>query len=180
MGRLILVLGGARSGKSRFAQDLAVGIQAARGGSATFVATAAAGDREMEQRIDRHRADRPAGWDTLEAQVKVASALAAVGSGCSVMLVDCLTLLASNVLLAAGDPGSATERMRREVEEMVRVVRAGGADAVVVSNEVGLGVVPSTALGRAFRDLAGGANQWMAAEADEVYFLVAGLPQRLK
>ncbi|HIC94755.1 MAG TPA: bifunctional adenosylcobinamide kinase/adenosylcobinamide-phosphate guanylyltransferase [Anaerolineae bacterium] len=183
MGKLIFILGGARSGKSAYAQQLAEDIEKERDGGVVYIATAEAGDEEMRARIERHRRSRPPGWETVEALTGVAAAVARVGAGRAAVIVDCLTLLMSNLLLAEGeaaDREEATRRVLREVEELIEAARAVEADVIVVSNEVGMGVVPPTPLGRLFQDIAGQAHQLLARAADEVYFMLAGLHQRLK
>jgi adenosylcobinamide kinase/adenosylcobinamide-phosphate guanylyltransferase len=183
MGKLIFILGGARSGKSAYAQELAKRAERERGGGVVFIATAEAGDEEMRARIERHRRDRPPSWDTVEAPMKVAVVVAEASAGQAAVIVDCLTLLMSNLLLAGGedvDAERATQRVLREVEELIEAAQATEADVIVVSNEVGMGVVPSTRLGRLFRDITGQAHQLLARAADEAYFMLAGLPQRLK
>ena len=184
MGRLILVLGGARSGKSGFAQGLA----AQAGGRVLYVATAAAMDEEMRLRIARHRRTRPADWQTREEPHQVARVITEAGAGVEVVLVDCLTLLVSNLLLergigerstaASADSGEAA--IMSEIEALLAAARESPAEVILVANEVGQGVVPPTVLGRVFRDVAGRVNQRIAAAADEVHFLVAGLARRLK
>lgn len=179
MGRLILVLGGARSGKSAFAQRMA---QEQGGDHVLYVATAEAGDQEMERRIAQHRRSRPESWRTLEAPRDVAAAILRQASDCPVVLVDCLTFLVSNLMVAAQDP-FATEIeavVRAEVEALAACTAKLSGDLVIVSNEVGMGLVPPYPLGRAFRDVAGRANQDLAQKADEVYLLVAGIPMTLK
>jgi adenosylcobinamide kinase / adenosylcobinamide-phosphate guanylyltransferase len=172
-GRLVLITGGARSGKSRFARERA----AAGGSPVLFVATGLATDPEMAARIARHRAERPAEWTTLEARYDLASALRGRLSGERCVLLDDLAALVSNLLVER----SAGEReVLAEVEELLGLARECSLELIVVSQEVGLGLVPSTALGRQFSDLVGCANQAMAAAADEVVLLVAGLPLRLK
>ena len=183
MGALTFVLGGARSGKSRHAQELAE--QAARqgGGGVLYVATAAAGDGEMAARIARHRASRPAHWTTVEEPLRVSAVIARAGAETGAILVDCLTLLVSNLLLAheAGGDEAAEAAVLAEVGALLAAARAiPRARVILVANEVGLGVVPPYPLGRLFRDAAGRVNQLIAREADEVHFLVAGLAQRLK
>jgi adenosylcobinamide kinase/adenosylcobinamide-phosphate guanylyltransferase len=183
MGRLIFILGGARSGKSVYGQQLAKKIEKERGGGIVFIATAEVGDEEMRERIERHRRDRPPNWETVEAPMGVAAVVAEVGARRAAVIVDCLTLLMSNLLLAEGedaDAGKAAQSILREVEELVEAAQAVEADVIIVSNEVGMGVVPSTRLGRLFQDIAGRAHQLLANAADEVYFMLAGLPQRLK
>jgi adenosylcobinamide kinase/adenosylcobinamide-phosphate guanylyltransferase len=176
VGELILVLGGARSGKSAFAQRLA----RERGGDRVlFVATAEAGDEEMAARIAAHRRDRPAGWRTLEAPLHAGEAIAARVADADVVVLDCLTLLVSNVLLTLGeapDEADADRAVMAEVESLLTAIGGTAATFIVVSNEVGLGLVPDNPLGRLYRDLLGRANQALAAQAAHVYFLVAGLP----
>jgi adenosylcobinamide kinase/adenosylcobinamide-phosphate guanylyltransferase len=174
--RLTLILGGARSGKSAHAQQLA----ATRGRSVLYVATAEAGDDEMTARIAAHRAERPSHWQTLEAARHVGAAVR--GLSADVVLIDCLTLLASNVIAVLPEPVSEAQAMAAlepEIDELLRAYAAADGEWIIVSNEVGLGVVPAYPLGRAYRDALGRANQRLAASADEVLFLVAGLPFRL-
>lgn len=180
MGRLTLVLGGARSGKSRYAEE-----RAAQGSAVLFVATAQALDEEMAARIALHRARRPPGWRTLEAPSQVAASIAMdLGSADSVVL-DCLTLLASN-LFGSGDPEdpeshrSAEAELLGEVEDLIQIQSGSKANWIVISNEVGLGLVPANPLGRAYRDALGRANQRLAEAAEEVVLLVAGLPLWIK
>ena len=180
MGQLILVLGGARSGKSAYAQRLA---QALGGEQVLFVATAEAGDEEMARRIARHQQARPLAWRTVEAPRRVAETLRTSQSTGRVVLLDCLSLLVSNVLMPLGDPPdleAAEGAMYEEVERLLRLSQASPATWIVVSNEVGLGLVPETPLGRVYRDLLGQANQALAAQAQAVYLLVAGLAVEVK
>ncbi len=180
MGRLLLILGGARSGKSAYAQQLAEELG---GTQVLFVATAEAGDEDMAQRIARHRAERPAAWRTLEAAHQVGHAITEHGAGATVVVVDCLTLLVSNVLFCTGDiPEAATAEpaVQAEVAALIQACTTLPGTAIVVSNEVGLGLVPDNALGRLYRDLLGRANQALARQADAVYFMVAGLPVDVK
>ena len=175
MSRLTLVLGGVRAGKSAFAQRLA-----SSGKRVLVVATAEAGDAEMAARIAGHQASRPAEWATLEATVDVAEALAPVVGGYDTVLLDCLTLWVSNLLLRAPDPASAGGTITAEAEALLALQRRSDAAWVVVSNEVGLGVIPPSELGRAYEDALGRVNQLFAAQADSVYFMAAGLPLQLK
>ena len=176
---LTLILGGARSGKSTHAQQLA----RERGGDdVLFVATAQALDDEMAARIAAHRAGRPAAWRTLEAPRHVGEAILQAGP-CAVVLVDCLTLLVSNAVLVLPESASAAEAEAAalaEVEELIAAYRHGTASWIVISNEVGLGLVPPYPVGRAYRDALGRANQRLSAEADEVLFMVAGIPMKVK
>jgi adenosylcobinamide kinase / adenosylcobinamide-phosphate guanylyltransferase len=167
--RVTLVLGGARSGKSRHAQALAE----AAGGALVFVATAQALDDEMRARVAQHRADRDSRWRTVEAPLALAETVAAEGREASVLLVDCLTLWASNLLLGEADAALA-------LDALDAALRDTAARVVLVANEVGLGIVPDNALARRFRDLAGTINQRVAARADRVVFVAAGLPLVLK
>jgi adenosylcobinamide kinase / adenosylcobinamide-phosphate guanylyltransferase len=174
--KIVLVLGGVRSGKSRFGQDLAHELG---GNDLLFVATAESRDDEMALRIQRHREDRPATWTTLEQPLGVGYAIAAIATKCipKVILLDCLTLLVSNILLKHHDDFAAAEAgVRAEVASLVAAVRHHGATLVVVSGEVGMGVVPESSLGRQFRDLLGWANQSLAQHASATYLMVAGLP----
>jgi adenosyl cobinamide kinase/adenosyl cobinamide phosphate guanylyltransferase len=180
MGRLILVLGGARSGKSTYAQHLA---QELGGSQVLFVATAEAGDDDMVRRIAVHRQSRPAAWRTLEAPRAIGQAIPHQLGNAVVVVVDCLTLLVSNAMLALHDPldfTAASTAMHQEVTALLHTCHTTPATYIVVSNEVGLGLVPDNALGRLYRDLLGYANQALARQADAVYFMVAGLPIDIK
>lgn len=165
-----LVLGGARSGKSAYAE----GLVRASGLARLYLATATAGDAEMSARIARHRADRAQdGWRTIEEPLSLADALAAEASVGAAILVDCLTLWLSNLMLAEADLEAATAGL-------LAALRRSPGPIVLVSNEVGLGLVPETALGRRFRDAQGRLNQAVAAAVPQVVFVAAGLPLRLK
>ena len=173
--RLTLVLGGVRAGKSSYAQQLA-----AAGGRVLFVATAEAGDRDMAARIQAHRRERPRDWDTLEEPVDLVGALSGMANRYDTVLLDCLTLWVSNLLLGSTDVESSRAAILMETEWLLDVYRSGSASWIVVSNEVGLGVVPPTRLGRIFADELGRVNQLVAAAADDVYFMAAGLPMAIK
>lgn len=178
MAGLTLVIGGARSGKSRYALD-----EAHRGERVLFVATAQAFDDEMHARIERHQQERPLHWTTLEAPLKVAEAVAARLPGHDTVVIDCLTLLATNVLLTLPEDCTQADSdaaILAEIESLLAVQAASSARWLVVSNEVGLGVVPAFKLGRLFQDSLGRANQRVARAADSVVLMVAGLPWRLK
>jgi len=185
MGKITLILGGARSGKSRYAQERAERLSAT-GAVVAYVATATAEDEEMSLRIARHRSSRPDAWITVEEPRRVARALAAVAA--DVVIVDCLTLLITNILLEHQADRSdgmpllqlQEEAVMREIEALLTECRRMQAEIFLISNEVGMAVVPPTSLGRAFRDIAGRVNQAVASGAEEVYLLVAGLAQRLK
>jgi adenosylcobinamide kinase/adenosylcobinamide-phosphate guanylyltransferase len=164
---ITLVLGGARSGKSRFAE----GLLADRAGRRVYVATAEPGDAEMQARIRGHRDRRGSGWRTVEAPVDIVPALE--GAGEDAVLLDCLTLWLSNLMAAGRD-------VERAGAELCAALARAPGPVVLVSNEVGLGIVPDNALARDFRDHAGRLNQTIAATATRVYFLAAGLPLVLK
>ena len=182
---IILLIGGVRAGKSRKALDLAQARSDARG--VLFVATAQALDDEMGARIDVHRRERPADWHTLESPLAVADDLRRSLSGSSrysVVIIDCLTLWVSNVLLSLPDDADTETTVGARTRELLDVLQSfvTGHDgtAIIVTNEVGLGVVPATRLGRRYRDALGRANQLAAAVADEVTLMVAGLSVPLK
>jgi len=188
MGKLTLILGGARSGKSSYAERLATG----RGGQVLYIATAQPLDSEMAERIANHQKKRPASWQTLEIPGAVGALLQSrMQSGtlpAGVILVDCLTLLVSNLLLAVSsgagedltvDEEAATALVETEVTQLLEAVRAIPAEWIIVSNEVGLGLVPPYPLGRVYRDLLGRANQRLASQAEQVIFMIAGIPMHL-
>lgn len=175
MKELVLVLGGARSGKSALGERLA-----AEGERVLFVATAEAGDEEMAGRIAAHRSRRPRSWETVESPVDVAEAITRHSGGYDTVLLDCVTLWVSNLLLRAVSPQGAEASVREAVEGLLAAYEESQARWVVVSNEVGLGVVPPSALGRAYRDVLGWANQALARRADKVYLVTAGQALELK
>ncbi|MFQ5856530.1 MAG: bifunctional adenosylcobinamide kinase/adenosylcobinamide-phosphate guanylyltransferase [Anaerolineae bacterium] len=179
MGRLVLILGGARSGKSASAQQLA---QELGGDRVLFVATAAAGDEEMERRIEKHRRERPATWRTLEVQRDVGPAILEHAREAKVILLDCVTVLVSNLLTGLEDSFTqeVEDKVTAEVDALVACAEQLAGHLIVVSNEVGMGLVPAYPLGRTYRDLLGQANKTLAQKADEVYLLVAGIPLTLK
>ena len=165
----LLVLGGARSGKSRYAQHRAETLDLKR----LYVATAQAFDDEMRVRIASHRADRDERWETVETQIDLAGTITHRSAPDTVMLIDCLTLWTTNLILADQDIRAATVALTNAI------ARASGP-IILVANEVGLGIVPDNALARRFRDEAGLINQQVAASVSEVQFIAAGLPLRLK
>jgi adenosylcobinamide kinase/adenosylcobinamide-phosphate guanylyltransferase len=167
--RATLVLGGARSGKSRFAE----GLVETHAGPRVYLATAEAADAEMAGRIRRHRARRGAGWTTIEVPLDLAGALESAGRDGAALLVDCLTLWLSNLIAAGRD-------VERETQVLLQALPRLGGSVVFVSNEVGLGIVPDNALARAFRDHAGRLHQSVAAASNRVYFVAAGLPLLMK
>ena len=172
-GHLLLVTGGARSGKSRYALDRAI----ATSEHVLYVATGVRTDDEMADRIARHRAERPSGWTTLEVPHGVAAAIrgALAGHGC--LLLEDLGSLITNLLV---ERSAQEDEIRAELDALLAVRQKSALDLIIVSPEVGLGLVPPTRLGRQFRDALGSLNQATAAAADEVVLLVAGLPLHLK
>lgn len=189
--RLILILGGARSGKSAFAERLAAGSKR----SVAFIATATAGDDEMRERIARHRASRPKGWYTLEESLDLASAVRRAGELADVLLLDCVTLWLGNVLLQESAQHEKddevefhtagrlfNERALKECEALLAVAKSLSPDKtlIVVTNEVGLGIVPAYPLGRLYRDTLGYINQRLAQAADRVYLMMAGMAVDIK
>lgn len=167
--RRVLVLGGARSGKSRTAQQLAESASSER----IYIATAQAFDDEMRERIARHRTERDESWRTVDAPLELPQAVQAQTAPRKSVLVDCLTLWLSNIVLAERDPTPETDRL-------IQAVRQAQGPLILVSNEVGHGIVPSTPLGRMFRDEQGRLNQRIAEACDAVVFVAAGCPILLK
>lgn len=177
MGReLVLALGGARSGKSRFAVDLS----RQRGERVLFVATAAPGDEEMRRRIAEHRAGRPTAWRTLEVFSRAGEAILREAGDAQAVLLDCLTILLANQWQEGEEDPGLEGRAQAEVDGLLAAAAALSLPFIIVSNEVGMGLVPATPIGRRFRDLLGLANQRLAERADQVYLLVAGIPLALK
>ena len=176
---LTLILGGARSGKTSYAQEQA----RQSGGNVLYVATAAAGDDEMRMRIETHRAARPVEWQTLEATLQVGKTLLSNQVQAQVVIVDCITLLISNVLLSFPEDAAFEEveqKVRAEIEALLKAHSEIGGQWFIVSNEVGLGLVPPYPLGKFYRDHLGWANQTLARAAERVIFMVAGIPTVIK
>jgi adenosylcobinamide kinase/adenosylcobinamide-phosphate guanylyltransferase len=169
---MVMITGAAHSGRSRFAESLAADL----GGIVAYVATAEAGDDEMARRIQRHRLNRPPDWETVEAPLDAAGAVAGAGTRADVVLVECLGMLVSNWILAGEDADGALDRCQC----LLAAARAVPGRVVLVTLEAGWGIVPRQALTRTYRDALGLCNQRAAAEADEVYLMVSGLPLRLK
>lgn len=187
IGSIVLVIGGVRSGKSRFAQELALNLG---GNDVLYVATAEPRDVEMERRIAHHRSSRPSSWQTLEKPLRTGAAIAEMSVIPSVILLDCMTLLVSNVLcdvfavanserevgLVCNEVDDLEARVQEEVDDIIKVADARNTNIIIVSGEVGAGVVPDHAMGRIFRDMLGLANQRIASQANATYWMVAGLP----
>ncbi|PIQ89874.1 MAG: bifunctional adenosylcobinamide kinase/adenosylcobinamide-phosphate guanylyltransferase [Candidatus Omnitrophica bacterium CG11_big_fil_rev_8_21_14_0_20_42_13] len=172
MGKITFILGGARSGKSTYALAEAK----KRGSKTAFIATGEAGDDEMEERIATHKNQRPPHWQTFEEPKDIAALINRIGNDFDCLIIDCLTLLVSNLLLA--------KKNAAEIEEQINAVLLSlsviKAEVLIVSNEVGLGIVPDNKLARNFRDIAGKANMIAAEKSDEVFFMSAGLAVKIK
>ena len=175
MGRLILVLGGARSGKSVFAESLA-GLER----KVAYIATARPADDEMRERVRAHRARRSKQWVTYEQPEEIHTRLHAASDDFDAVLVDCVLVYVSNMLLADETQRQSNAGILAAIDRLVRAAKVSKADVVVVSGEVGSGIIPANELARRYADLMGLANQKLAAGADEVYLVTAGIPQRLK
>ena len=169
----IFVIGGCRSGKSGHALELAEQMPGAR---KVFVATCVPHDEEMNQRVARHKQDRSSSWITLEVPVRLADTISQKSAQCDLILVDCLTLWMSNLLLETED----FEAIDRHVTDLIRALEVARCPVILVSNEVGTGIVPENRLARLFRDATGFSNQKVAACADEVIWMVAGIPVKIK
>jgi len=170
--QITFITGGARSGKSAFAEKLA----GERAGKRAYLATAQALDAEMVERIEHHRRRRGDAWDTFEEPLAVAELVRKLSGRYQVLLLDCLTLWLSNVMARTG----SDREIGSQVDDLTAALRGFGGSVLVVSNEVGLGIVPDNALARRFRDLAGFANQKVAQTSDDAYFLAAGMPMKIK
>ena len=172
MAKLIFITGGTRSGKSRFAVNLAKQLAS----RVTFVATAIPKDEEMRERIRRHQNDRPAHWRTVEEGKNLPPVLSQLDASCQLVVIDCLSFLISNLLLDNTEEDNIIKQVRETASKALHL----RPTFIVVSNEVGYGVVPPTRLGRSFRDICGRANQIMAEQAQEVYLVISGIPMRIK
>lgn len=176
---MVLILGGVRSGKSAYANQIAK----KKNKPVLYVATATAGDEEMALRIDQHKKDRPENWITLEAPLSIGKGIQATGFCKGVILVDCITMLVSNLLMQLPE-NSGEEIIEKsilaEFNDLYEIYHSIDAEWIIVSNEVGLGLVPPYPLGRAYRDALGRMNQHLASLADEVLFMIAGIPMKIK
>jgi adenosylcobinamide kinase/adenosylcobinamide-phosphate guanylyltransferase len=172
MKSITLILGGARSGKSRYAQQLAAAFK-----KVTVIATARPGDEEMRRKIDNHRAERPPSWRTVEVPLDLPGAFRNDGGKSDVLLIDCLTVYLANLL---GTKEGKAQRFQGRLKEICEALQSAKPSVIVVSNEVGSGIVPAYRSGRIYRDLLGLFNQEVARIADRVIFMVAGLPLTIK
>ena len=179
MGKIILVTGGARSGKSRFAEQYVARV----GQQIGYIATAEVYDEEMAFRVKLHRQRRPAEWKTYEAPLDAHVALREAGQECDAVLFDCLTLYMSNIICSLDSIADSHQNYslaKEKLDALIDQAKANRGTTVFVTNEVGSGIVPGDHLSREYRDVAGIANQWMARAADEVYLVVCGLAVNIK
>ncbi len=185
MGRLILVTGGARSGKSSFAEERARSY----GSRILYIATAIAMDEEMKERIRRHRLQRPAGWETLETFRDFNVSLPGLLRDRDAVLLDCVTIMVSNIMLqkamdweelSIDEINEVEKEVMCQVQSLLSIIQTAEKPFILVTNELGMGVVPPYALGRAIRDIAGRVNQVLARVADEVHLCVSGIPVKIK
>jgi adenosylcobinamide kinase/adenosylcobinamide-phosphate guanylyltransferase len=172
VGKIYFITGGARSGKSAFAEKLANDIP----GKRAYLATAQALDAEMVARIEHHRLRRGSAWDTYEEPLAITELLKKLSGRYEVVLLDCLTLWLSNIMARTG----SNDEISGRVDELSSCLRNFAGACIIVSNEVGLGIVPDNPLARRFRDLAGMTNQKIARAADEAYLLTSGIPMKIK
>lgn len=178
---LILITGGARSGKSRWAEQRASELAVLNGSPIVFIATAAVLDIEMRLRVAQHRKSRPRGWKTIEATQGIAAALLARGDITlgTILILDCVTMLVSNVMTLGDnpitDPVLAQQAVETELRALLRVIRERKTTIIMVTNEVGAGIVPENALSRNYRDIVGRINQWLASQADGVWLVASGM-----
>jgi adenosylcobinamide kinase / adenosylcobinamide-phosphate guanylyltransferase len=177
--QVTLILGGARSGKSRFA--LRLNPPSPSSGKSYFIATALAQDEEMKVRIHKHRQSRSLDWDTREEPYDLLGVLRKTArEDASLVVVDCLTLWLSNLLCGMGGPALSTDSIEAKIDELQKEIPQLTGRILLVSNEVGLGLVPETSMGREFRDLQGRLNQSIAEVSNDIFFLVAGIAQKIK
>ena len=185
MGKIIFVTGGARSGKSRFAENILENKK-----KVLYIATAIAFDDEMKERIRLHRQQRNSTWKTLEAYRDFENILPRALKGMSAVMLDCITVMLTNIMLAdhtinwdnisPAQAAGVENEIMKEAGQLMKILADYEGEAVIVSNELGMGLVPPTPMGRYFRDTAGRVNQMIAAQADEVYLAVSGIPVKVK
>ncbi|MBN2534100.1 MAG: bifunctional adenosylcobinamide kinase/adenosylcobinamide-phosphate guanylyltransferase [Spirochaetales bacterium] len=176
---IIFITGGARSGKS----DAAVKLASLYGEKVIYIATGYAGDEEMKQRIEAHKKQRPSSWITVEAETGVGKELSYLGENTDAVILDCLTMLTSNILLKKdmkknGEAGE--KRIKEELDILLDECSRKRASCIIVSNEVGMGIVPATGIGRLYRDVLGKVNKYIAAKADRVLLMISGLAVDVK
>ena len=171
MNKITLIIGGARSGKSSYALRLAKKYK-----KVAFIATCLGLDKEMRERIKLHKESRPKYWETFEEPKELAGLISKLNNGFDCILIDCLTLLVSNLILSQ----STQEQIFKKIEELLLVLSKKKVKIILVSNEVGLGLVPVNKLGRDFRDVAGRVNQMVAKNAEEVFFIISGIALKIK
>lgn len=183
MNKVVLLLGGARSGKSYMGQAMAEKMAH----KVLFVATATAGDEDMRRRIAKHRQDRPSHWQTLEAPLGIAGRIESGIGPAELVIIDCITLLVNNLFSKYNDhefenieDSVLDQAVTSEITELEQLIAKKPASFIIISNEVGLGIVPDNRMGRLYRDCLGRANQILAKAADEVYLMVAGIPLKVK
>ncbi|HPX61213.1 MAG TPA: bifunctional adenosylcobinamide kinase/adenosylcobinamide-phosphate guanylyltransferase [Deltaproteobacteria bacterium] len=176
MSKTIFVTGGARSGKSKLAEELTMQF----GAPLCYLATAQALDGEMDERIQRHQQRRGENWKTIEEPLHLPQALAGCDGTCKAILVDCITLWVTNLLFLYENQDNTEELILGNVQRLAATLRSMSTPVIMVSNEVGMGIVPDNQLSRLFRDAAGHANQILAAASDDVYTVISGIPLKLK
>ncbi|AAK79351.1 adenosylcobinamide kinase/adenosylcobinamide-phosphate guanylyltransferase [Clostridium acetobutylicum] len=185
MGKLIFITGGARSGKSSYAEKLAISL----GGDILYIATSKPFDEEMKERVKKHRERRPKNWGTLEAYKDFDSKLLIETKGKSGVLLDCITNMVTNLIfeklpseenITTRDAEKVQKYVEDEIEKLIRVIENIDMPFIIVTNEVGMSLVPEYPLGRLFRDIAGFVNQMLAKKADEVYLCISGIPMKIK
>jgi adenosylcobinamide kinase/adenosylcobinamide-phosphate guanylyltransferase len=169
MGEIIFILGGARSGKSSFAVDIAKRLK----GEVAYIATSDPIDDEMKERIKKHKDSRPKGWKTVEAPYNLLDLISLVDGN---IIIDCITVFLSNLIIR----GNKEEDILKDISRLISNLKRRNGISIIVSNEIGMSIVPDNYLSRLFRDIAGAANRMIAKEADTVYFMIAGIPIKIK
>ncbi|MDC7125363.1 MAG: bifunctional adenosylcobinamide kinase/adenosylcobinamide-phosphate guanylyltransferase [Spirochaetales bacterium] len=183
MGKIILVLGGTKSGKTSFAQNEASKLARLTGKNISYIATARALDQGMKDRIKRHKESRPNKWETWEEPLNVSEILTKAAMNKAAAILDCFTMLATNIIMELGENPeriAAMDAVSRETNAVISAAKGVNSTLFIISNHVEVGLIAPTALGGLFQDIAGINHQMLAREADEVYLLTAGIPQRLK